>query len=157
MEDNENKLYSYIYSLYYNCCLLNIKYIEKIDEKYIKELSQEESIIYYLKRIELYIDFLISKFHIYKNKKGFYYNQYKEILNEIEKEKKIYKAKIQKEKDIQRIEKLKFQMEIRNNKIYFLPKKKYEKFNNIEVKKEKKEKKDQQIDEKIDFNDYMYD
>ena len=157
LEDNENKLYSYIYNLYHNCCLLNIKYIEKIDEKYIKELSQEESIIYYLKRIELYIDFLISKFHIYKNKKGFYYNQYKEILNEIEKEKKIYKAKIQKEKDIQRIEKLKFQMEIRNNKIYFLPKKKYEKFNNIEVKKEKKEKKDQQIEEKIDFNDYMYD
>ena len=56
MEDNENNLYSYIYKLYYNCCLLNIKYIEKIDEKYIKELSQEESIIYYLKRIELYID-----------------------------------------------------------------------------------------------------
>ena len=82
MEDNENNLYSYIYKLYYNCCLLNIKYIEKIDEKYIKEQSQEESIIYYLKRIELYIDFLISKFHIYKNKK------YKEILNEIEKEKK---------------------------------------------------------------------
>jgi hypothetical protein len=64
----KNNLYSYIYNLYYNCCLLNIKYIEKIDEKYIKELSQEESIIYYLKRIELYIDFLISKFHIYKNK-----------------------------------------------------------------------------------------
>jgi hypothetical protein len=157
LEDNENKLYSYIYNLYSNCCLLNIKYIEKIDEKSIKELSQEESIIYYLKRIELYIDFLIIKFHIYKNKKGFYYNQYKEILNEIEKEKKIYKAKIQKEIDIQRIEKLKFQMEIRNNKIYFLPKKKYEKFNNIEVKKEKKEKKDQQIEDKIDFNDYMYD
>ncbi len=48
-------------------------------------------------------------------------------------------------------------MEIKNNKIYFLPKKKYEKFNNFEVKKEKKEKKDQQIVEKIDFNDYMYD
>ena len=46
----------------------------------------------------IYIDFLISKFHIYKNKKGIYYHQYKEILNEIEKEKKIYKAKIQKEK-----------------------------------------------------------
>ena len=156
-EDNQNKLYSYIYNLYYNCSLLNISYIEKMDEKYIKELSKEDIIIYYLKRIELYIDFLISKFHIYKNKNGIYYHLYKEILNEIEKEKKIYKAKIQKEKDIQRLEQLKFQMEMRNKKIYFLPKKKYEKYYTIEVKKENKKKKEQKIEEKIGFNDYMYD
>ena len=156
-EDNQNKLYSYIYNLYYNCSLLNIKYIEKIDEKEIKEFSQDDTIIYYLKKIELYIDFLISKFHIYKNKNGFYYNQYKEILNKIEKEKKIYKSKIQKEKDIQRLEKLKIQMEIRNNKIYFLPKKKFEKNYVLGVKKENKKKNDKQIDKKIEFNDYMYD
>ena len=57
LEDNENKLYKYIYNLYDNCLLLNIKYIEKIDEKYIKELFQEESIIYYLKRIEFILIF----------------------------------------------------------------------------------------------------
>lgn len=97
-EDNQNKLYSYIYNLYYNCSLLNIKYIEKIDEKEIKEFSQDDTIIYYLKKIELYIDFLISKFHIYKNKNGFYYNQYKEILNKIEKEKKYINLKFKKKK-----------------------------------------------------------
>ena len=48
-------------------------------------------------------------------------------------------------------------MEIRNNKIYFLPKKNMKSFIILKLKKKRKGKKKQQIEEKIDFTDYMND
>ena len=149
---NKSKLYLYIYNIYQICLQINLK----INEEEIKTnfYNQEEEMIYYLIKIELFINYLLSKKKSYKNGNLFF--QYKEIQNKIEKNHKIINAKKQREKENLRLEKVKKEIENRNNKIYFLPKKKYEKYYAMGVKKEMNKNNKSKSNEKFNFSDLIY-
>ncbi len=149
---NKSKLYLYIYNIYQICSQINLK----INEEEIKTNfnNQEEEMIYYLIKIELYINYLLSKKKSYKNGNLFF--QYKEIQNKVEKNHKIINAKKQREKENLRLEKVKKEIENRNNKIYFLPKKKYEKYYAMGVKKEMNKNNKGKSNEKFNFSDLIY-
>ena len=149
---NKSKLYLYIYNIYQICLQINLK----INEEEIKTnfYNQEEEMIYYLIKIELFINYLLSKKKSYKNGNLFF--QYKEIQNKIEKNHKIINAKKQREKENLRLEKVKKEIENRNNKIYFLHKKKYEKYYAMGVKKEMNKNNKSKSNEKFNFSDLIY-
>ena len=79
--------------------------------------------IEYLKKIEIYLDYLDSKFKIYNNQNDIYYEELIKLQNEAEKQHKLEKTQKQREELSQRFEKLKEKIEKRNNKVYYLPKK----------------------------------
>ena len=149
---NKSKLYLYIYNIYQICLQINLK----INEEEIKTNfnNQEEEMIYYLIKTELFINYLLSKKKSYKNGNLFF--QYKEIQNKVEKNHKIINAKKQREKENLRLEKVKKEIENRNNKIYFLPKKKYEKYYAMGVKKEMNKNNKSKSNEKFNFSDLIY-
>ena len=149
----KSKLYFFIFNLYQTCIQLDLK----IEDKNLQFIhTKEDEMIYFLEKIEFYINFILNKIKIYKDKNSIYYLKSKEIFNKIDKENKILKTKLQKENDDNKLEKLKEQIDQRNNKIYFLPRKKQdEKSYNVFIKKEKKiiienKKKELEID------DFMY-
>ena len=76
-----------------------------------------------LKFFEFYIDKLKSKLEFYKRQNQ---EEVQTLQNNIEKQHKVEKSKRQREEHLIKIEKLKEKIEKRNNKIYLLPKKKYE-------------------------------
>ena len=149
---NQNKLYLYIYNIYQICLQINLK----TNEEEIKTnfYNQEEEMIYYLIKIEIFINYLLSKKKSYKNGKLFFL--YKEIQNKIEKNHKIINAKKQREKENLRLEKVKKEIENRSNKIYFLTKKKYEKYYAMGVKKEMNKNNKSKSNEKFNFSDLIY-
>jgi hypothetical protein len=153
LQKGKSKLYIYIFNLYQTCTQLNLKYEDK-NIKFIH--TKEDEMIDFLQKIEFHINFILNKFKIYNDKTNKFYLQSKEIINKIEKENKILKTKIQKEKDINKHEILKEQMDKRNNKIYFLPRKKQgEKSYTLFNKKEEKIIRENKIKE-LEMNDFMY-
>ena len=98
-----------------------------------------------------------SKYKIYNNQNDIYYDELIKLQNEAEKQHKLEKTQKQREELSQRFEKLKEKIEKRNNKVYYLPKKKYEKYSGIVNKKEKKQIiKKEDIKEPI-FEDFISD
>ena len=93
--------------------------------------------LFKLEFIEQSIDYLISKFNFYLNKDEESKELIKKIKNDIEKEHKMNKARIQKMIDLERIKLLKEKVEKKSNKIYFLKSRKLDlyKFKLIKEKK----------------------
>ena len=153
LQKNKSKLYFHIYNLYLTISQLNIDINVNYDLN--APFTQEEEMIIFLKKIEVYFNYLLNRFEIYNDINGKYYDDLKEIQNKIEKEHKILKTTIQKEKDMKQLERLKEQMEIRNNKINFLPRKKFEKYYVFGFKKQNKIK-EKKVIKPLDINDFLY-
>ena len=148
-----NKLFNSILNLYNVCNKINYVF----EEKKRPTLTIEEEMIEYLKKIEIYLDYLDSKYKIYNNQNDIYYDELIKLQNDAEKQHKLEKTQKQREELSQRFEKLKEKIEKRNNKVYYLPKKKYEKYSGIVNKKEKKQIiKKEDIKEPI-FEDFISD
>jgi hypothetical protein len=146
-----NKLFNSIMNLYNECCKIDYDFQEK--KKCASSI--EEEMLEYLKKIEIYIDYLDSKFKIYNNQNDIYYEELIKLQNEAEKQHKLEKTQKQREELSQRFVKLKEKIEKRNNKVYYLPKKKYEKYYGLINKKEKKQIiKEQDIKEPV-FEDFI--
>ena len=148
-----NKLFNSILNLYNVCNKINYVF----EEKKRPTLTIEEEMIEYLKKIEIYLDYLDSKYKIYNNQNDIYYDELIKLQNDAEKQHKLEKTQKQREELSQRFVKLKEKIEKRNNKVYYLPKKKYEKYSGIVNKKEKKQIiKKEDIKEPI-FEDFISD
>ena len=146
-----NKLFNSIMNLYNECCKIDYDFQEK--KKCASSI--EEEMLEYLKKIEIYIDYLDSKFKIYNNQNDIYYEELIKLQNEAEKQHKLEKTQKQREELSQRFVKLKEKIEKRNNKVYYLPKKKYEKYYGLINKKEKKQIiKEEDIKEPV-FEDFI--
>ena len=131
-EEDNNKiivLYGKINILYNTCKSLKINYKEIKGNKENKKVLnfQSKKILIKLKYITFILDYLLVKFNDYKKRNNELLNK---LRNEIEKKHKMQKAAEQRVKDIENIIKLEKKIEERNNKIYFLPYKKIESYNN---------------------------
>ena len=146
-----NKLFNSILNLYNECSKINYVFQEK------KKCSStiEEEMLEYLKKIEIYLDYLYSKFKIYNNQNDIYYEELINLQNEAEKQHKLEKTKKQREELSQRFEKLKEKIEKRKNKVYYLPKKKYEKYYDIINKIEKKQIIQEEDIKEPEFEDFI--
>ena len=132
---NENYIINKINVLYKTCKSLGIKFtLEEVEEKQEKKHPKYASndIIQKLKFINFTIDYILTKFRNYDNKKKI---KLKELRKEIERGHKIknnIEQKIQNSKNF--VEKQNKIIE-RNNKIYFLPYRKIDHYKNISAKK----------------------
>ena len=130
-EDNNEiiVLYGKINILYNSCKSLKINYKETKENNENKKVLnfQSNKILIKLKYITFILDYLLVKFNEYKKRNNELLNK---LRNEIEKKHKMQKAAEQRVKDIENIIKLEKKIEERNNKIYFLPYKKIESYNN---------------------------
>ena len=149
-------LYNSIMNLYQTCSQININQIIENDILIIRKINSKESeILNLLSKIEIIIDYLISKIQFYESQK-FYFQLYKKIQSDIEKNKKIEKTKKQKEEESKKLQKLKEKIQIRDNKIYFLPRRKFQRnFSTSHVKKSKKFIYDPSL-LNINFNDLIF-
>jgi hypothetical protein len=137
--NNENHIINKINVLYKTCKSLGIKFtIETDEEKQEKKQEKKNSkntsidIMPKLKFINFTIDYILTKFRNYDNKKKI---RLKELRKEIERGHKIQNTieqKIQNSKNF--IEKQNKIIE-RNNKVYFLPYRKIDHYKNMNVKK----------------------
>jgi hypothetical protein len=109
-----------------------------------------------LTEIELIIDYLIFKHYNYKNVNGMYYDLYKKIQSSIEHNRKIEKNRKQKQEENDRISKLKNKIEIRDNKIYFLPRRKIEQYG-IGFQKKKNKSNNENNNTNPGIADFLYD
>ena len=133
---NENYIINKINVLYKNCKSLGIQFKKEIDEekqekKPAKNTSNDD-VMPKLKFINFTIDYILTKFRNYDNKKKI---KLKELRKEIERGHKIknnIEQKIQNSKNF--VEKQNKIIE-RNNKIYFLPYRKIDRYKNINAKK----------------------
>ena len=146
-----NKLFNSIMNLYNECCKIDYDFQEK--KKCASSI--EEEMLEYLKKIEIYIDYLDSKFKIYNNQNDIYYEELIKLQNEAEKQHKLEKTQKQREELSQRFVKLKEKIEKRNNKVYYLPKKKYEKYYDIINKIEKKQIIQEEDIKEPEFEDFI--
>ena len=121
-----------------------------------KNNTKEEELIEFLSKIELVLSFLIGKLSVYR-KNNIYFDELKKIQNEIEKENKIIKNKKQREQEILKIKKLKELIEERNQKNYFIPKKKVNNYFEFVKKKTKKISFQNNYFKEPNFEDFMYD
>jgi len=139
--NRENYIINKINNVYKNCKSLGIKFVlgtdeekqdKKQDKKHSKNTSTLNDIMSKLKFINLTIDYILTKFRNYDNKKK---NKLKELRKEVERSHKIKNTidqKIQNSKNF--VEKQNKIIE-RNNKIYFLPYRKIELYKNKNTKK----------------------
>ena len=126
-----------------------------INEKLnISVLTKEEEILNLLKKIEFSLDSLFTLDKKYQIK---YKEQYFVISLNYEKQKKIKKANLQRELLKERIDLLQAKIEARNNKIYFLPKKKVEMNYFRLVKKRDHSQKNKNEKKILNIEDFMYD
>jgi hypothetical protein len=129
--NNENDIINKINVLYKTCKSLKIKFTLETDEEK-KEKNYSNDIVPKLKFINFTIDYILTKFRNYDNKKKI---RLKELRKEIERGHKIQNTieqKIQNSKNL--VEKQNKIIE-RNNKIYFLPYRKIDRYKNINAKK----------------------
>jgi hypothetical protein len=139
-DKNKSSLYKKIVIIFNACTIFGSKlqfasYILNIVNK--KTNTKEKEMILMLEFIEQSIDYLITNFNFYMNKNIEIQNLIKNVKNDIEKEHKIEKAKIQMLIDLKRVKLLKEKVEKRSNKIYFLPSKKID-LNKFKFKTERK-------------------
>ena len=161
---DNNKLYNYkanledkIKTVYLTCQEVDFDKIispELIPNR--KNTTKEEELIDLLSKIELVLTYLIGKLEIYR-KNNIYYDELKKIKSEIEKEHKIEKNKKQREQEMIKLKKLKDQIEERNEKIYFVPKRNVNDFYEYVKKKDNKKNKNKKKIKEPVFEDYMYD
>ena len=123
-KDKKSILFIKILKIYENC-RVDDNDINNTNDNIIK-LSIEEEIINMLKYIEIKVNELINKINLFIKKENKISSKdfIKKIKIEIEKDHKIEKAEIQKFKQKEKYKKLYEKIQERNNKIYFLPKKK---------------------------------
>ena len=161
---DNNKIYNYksnledkIKYVYLTCQEVDINKIissELIPNR--KNTTKEEELIDFLSKIELVLSYLIGKLQIYR-KNHIYYDEFKKIQSEIEKEHKIEKNKKQREQEMIKLKRLKDQIEERNEKIYFIPKRNCnDYYEYVKKKDDKKNKNKKKLKEPV-FEDYMYD
>ena len=159
-----NKIYNYkskledkIKTVYLTCQEVDFDKIispELIPNR--KNTTKEEELIDLLSKIELVLTYLIGKLEIYR-KNNIYYDELKKIKSEIEKEHKIEKNKKQREQEMIKLKKLKDQIEERNEKIYFVPKRNVNDFYEYVKKKDNKKNKNKKKIKEPVFEDYMFD
>ena len=110
-----------------------------------------------LKHTEISVDRLFGIFKDYNKNKSVYHDLLKKIKNTIEKEHKIEKAKRQRDEQLMKLNKLKEQIEERNNKIYIKPTRKIDNYYQYVMKKHKKDVNDDDQFKEPLFVDFMYD
>ena len=121
-----------------------------------KNNTKEEELIEFLSKIEFVLTYLIGKLCVYRNN-SIYYDELKKIQSEIEKEHKIEKNRKQREQEMIKLKRLKEQIEERNEKIYFIPKRNCnDYYEYVKKKDDKKNKNKKKLKEPV-FEDYMYD
>ena len=121
-----------------------------------KNNTKEEELIEFLSKIEFVLTYLIGKLSVYRNN-SIYYDELKKIQSEIEKEHKIIKNKKQREQEILKIKRLKEQIEERNEKNYFIPRRKVNNYFEFVKKKSKKTHNQKHYFNDPNFEDFMYD
>ena len=139
-DKNKSSLYKKVVIIFDACTIFGSKlpfasYILNIVNK--KTNTKEKEMILMLEFIEQSIDYLITNFNFYMNKNVEIQNLIKNVKNDIEKEHKIEKARIQMLIDLKKVKLLKEKVEKRSNKIYFLPSKKID-LNKFKFKTERK-------------------
>ena len=151
-------LYNKIQNLYETCSQIPLTEVIKRDFISIKKIytKQEEEMIDMLTEIELIIDYLLFKQYDYKNVNGMYYDLYKRIQSSIEHNRKIEKNKKQKQDENDRLSKLIHKIEIRDNKIYFLPRRKIEQYG-IGFQRKKYKSMNENENKNPEIVDFLYD
>ena len=139
-DKNKSSLYKKVVTIFDACTIFGSKlqfasYILNIVNK--KTNTKEKEMILMLEFIEQSIDYLITNFNFYMNKNEEIQTLIKNVKNDIEKEHKMEKAKIQMMIDLKKVKLLKEKVEKRSNKIYFLPSKKID-LNKFKFKTERK-------------------
>jgi hypothetical protein len=158
IDKNKLLLYMKINTIFDGCKIINnkLKYSSFILNLVTKKIiSKEKEMLLKLEFVEQSIDYLISKFNFYLNKDEESKELIKKIKNDIEKEHKIRKAKIQKMIDLERIKLLKEKIEKKSNKIYFLKSRKLDLYK-FKLNKEKKVV-DNDSNKIPTIQDYLYD
>ena len=153
---NNKKLYLKIVQIYvniYNNCfkeeifIYNLKQIVNRNEKMIKMMIC----------IELMCNFLIGKFNEYKNEKKFS-KILIEIQSKIDFEHKRQKTIEKKQEEYKKYLELKKQIDKRNEKVYFIPKKKVDNYPfNIYVKPKNNKNNEKNVKKELTIEDFLYD
>ena len=153
---NNKKLYLKIVQIYvniYNNCfredifIYNLKQIVNRNEKMIKMMIC----------IELMCNFLIGKFNEYKNEKKFS-KILIEIQSKIDFEHKRQKTIEKKQEEYKKYLELKKQIDKRNEKVYFIPKKKVDNYPfNIFVKPKNNKNNEKNVNKELTIEDFLYD
>lgn len=156
IDKNKLLLYKKINAIFDGCKIVNNKlsyssFILNLVTK--KIISKEKEMLLKLAFIEQSIDYLISKFNFYKDEES--KELIKTIKNDIEKEHKMNKARIQKMIDLEKIKLLKEKVEKKSNKIYFLKSRKLDIYK-FKLNKEKKVV-DNDSNKIPTIQDYLYD
>ena len=136
----KSNLYNSITNLFQTCSQIQLNQIINMEILINRKISSKESeMMDMMSKIEIIVDYLLSKINEYKNNKYIGFNLFKKILSEIDKSKKIENSKKQKDEQNKKLEKLKEKIKKRDNKIYFLPRRKIEKnFSSEQIKHKKK-------------------
>ena len=151
-------LYDFILKTYNTCLKIPIKEIINPENVIIKKInSKEEEMMDMLSKIEITLDYLFRKITHYSKGIDIYYDMYKRIYNTIERNRKLEKTRKQREEENEKFIKLKERVEERNNKTYFLPRKKTEIYSAFMIKKDVKKKLDESYIKDPAFKDFMYD
>jgi hypothetical protein len=151
-------LYDFILKTYNTCLKIPIKEIINPENVIIKKInSKEEEMMDMLSKIEITLDYLGRKITHYSKGIDIYYDMYKRIYNTIERNRKLEKTRKQREEENEKFIKLKERVEERNNKTYFLPRKKTEIYSAFMIKKDLKKKLDESYIKDPAFKDFMYD
>jgi len=162
---NENKtiLINKIITLYNTCKLLKSKNKDKEkdkdkDNKIIKKDTNMNlsNILSKLKYITSIVDYLFAQLSIYKSNKNGKNELLIKLKNEIEKNHKIQNAEKQRLKNKENTIKLQNKIEERNNKIYFLPYKKTNNYNNKDIINDDFRTLEKNKNHKIYFDDLLY-
>ena len=153
---NNKKLYLKIVQIYvniYNNCfredifIYNLKQIVNRNEKMIKMMIC----------IELMCNYLIGKFNEYKNEKKFS-KILIEIQSKIDFEHKRQKTIEKKQEEYKKYLELKKQIDKRNEKVYFIPKKKVDNYPfNIFVKPKNNKNNEKNVNKELTIEDFLYD
>ena len=153
---NNKKLYLKIVQIYvniYNNCfkeeifIYNLKQIVNRNEKMIKMMIC----------IELMCNFLIGKFNEYKNEKKFS-KILIEIQSKIDFEHKRQKTIEKKQEEYKKYLELKKQIDKRNEKVYFIPKKKVDNYPfNVYVKPKNNKNNEKNVKKELTIEDFLYD
>ena len=143
-----SKLFLKIYEVLTNITKKNF-IIEKNPQS-----TKEKEMLLMLKKIELLFDNLLRINREYSLK---YVNEIAEIKTKIEKERKTEKASQQRELLMKKFESTRNKIENRINKVYFLPRKKVEKYYSLIIKKKNEYVKYNNRKSKYDLEDYMSD
>ena len=155
-EKSKPNLYNTILRLYNSCSQIPLSEVLNIEHLNIKKIyTKEEEMMDMLSKIELVIDYLIFKHRNYKNKNGIYYDLYKRIQSDIEHKRKLEKNKRQRQEENDRIFKLLKKIEFRDNKVYFLPRKKIEIYE-IDFQKKKFKFKNNDDFKNPELKDFLY-